>query len=419
MDYSMLIEKMLECLEEKVIPKQKFIDTLSYLSITFKGLTLQELFEVAQITNEEWLLMLVFFKNFFNCYRETVWTMSNDTLKQTVRQRYLDGKTSEGKAVLHTYHLKLGNQMNKTPNSIRKLEEQTINYFFAQEYHLLKQTIADIENFLIMFNPYTKYDLCRYWQYLEGQGYDPVIEYNKRLELFDLHYEPKPEDLFIIILQISRFFKEFADFETKNTPYFRHPLIKDKFVQLDSIEKATGNGNIFNFLSETPLMANILALTNEEFPAGTPGWVFRQTDQEEGWEGLAEKKELKFKENAANVISYLSDIGLAEEVCRMKMLEFSKTKHEDADTTNLDDDRNATAKKKKKKEVDIEGGISALKGHEKLNPEIPHQKVILVNKAAFFHYFENKAGLIKSKKKAGAEPSEDQNDGHLLEQKTS
>lgn len=82
-----------------------------------------------------------------------------------------------------------------------------------------------------MFNPYTKYDLCRYWQKLEGQGYDPVVEYNKELELFDMQFNPKPEDLFSIILQISRFLKEFSDFETVNTPKFRHPNIKNKIIE--------------------------------------------------------------------------------------------------------------------------------------------------------------------------------------------
>ena len=65
---------------------------------------------------------------------------------------------------------------------------------------------------------------------METQGYDPVVEYNKGIEIFDMHFSPKPEDLFTIILQISRFLKEFSDFETLTTPEFKHPFIQGKTV---------------------------------------------------------------------------------------------------------------------------------------------------------------------------------------------
>jgi hypothetical protein len=35
--------------------------------------------------------------------------------------------------------------------------------------------VANIENFLLMYNTVFKYDLCRYWQILEEKGFDPVI----------------------------------------------------------------------------------------------------------------------------------------------------------------------------------------------------------------------------------------------------
>jgi len=71
---------------------------------------------------------------------------------------------------------------------------------------------------VLLFNSFTKYDLCRYWQALECHDFDPVEQFNKGLELFDMHYSPKADELFTIILQISRFLKEFTDFETKKTP---------------------------------------------------------------------------------------------------------------------------------------------------------------------------------------------------------
>lgn len=64
-----------------------------------------------------------------------------------------------------------------------------------------------------------------------------MVEYSKGLELFDMHYSPKEDDLFVIVLQISRFLKEFSDFETKKTPDFRHPYIKGEVTQRKSSGK--------------------------------------------------------------------------------------------------------------------------------------------------------------------------------------
>ena len=52
----------------------------------------------------------------------------------------------------------------------------------------------------MLFNANNKYDLCRYWQTLEMQGFDPVIEYNKSIESFEMHFHPSSEDVFRIIV---------------------------------------------------------------------------------------------------------------------------------------------------------------------------------------------------------------------------
>jgi hypothetical protein len=44
--------------------------------------------------------------------------------------------------------------------------------------------------------------------------------------MFDTHYKLKSDDIFHIIIQLSRFFKDFSVFETNSTPDFRHPPIK-------------------------------------------------------------------------------------------------------------------------------------------------------------------------------------------------
>lgn len=50
-----------------------------------------------------------------------------------------------------------------------------------------------------------------------------------------MHYHPTPDDLFRIITQISRFLKEFSDFQTYYTPEFRHPCIVGNKKELEDI----------------------------------------------------------------------------------------------------------------------------------------------------------------------------------------
>ena len=40
-----------------------------------------------------------------------------------------------------------------------------------------------------------------------------------------MEQRPSPDELFRIFLQIARFLREYADFETADTPTFRHPPI--------------------------------------------------------------------------------------------------------------------------------------------------------------------------------------------------
>ena len=96
--------------------------------------------------------------------------------------------------------------------------------------------MSNTENFLLLYNQSFKYDFCRYWQKLEEKGFDPVIEYNKSVEMFENQYRVRSDELFQIIMQVSRFMKDFSDFETKYTPDFRHPAIFGS-VDLEQIGK--------------------------------------------------------------------------------------------------------------------------------------------------------------------------------------
>ena len=235
----------------------------------------------------------------------------------------------------------------------RILEEITNHYFLAQDYASLKQTIATIDNFLLLFNPHTKYDLCRYWQVLEEKNYDPVVEYSNGLELFDMHYSPKPEELFTIILQISRFLKEFSDFETSNTPKFRHPFIKGKIAEKRRIEDNVMVGIEDDDLTDRKEGGddkksgeNDMGVAEEEkngileflktYSKEAKNFVQKQPGREdsssiapknlpfqENYDYLYQKIEKKKKKDDTDVnfnkLNYLDDIGLEQEVQNMHM----------------------------------------------------------------------------------------------------
>ena len=244
--------------------------------------------------------------------------------------------------------MKIANVMKKTESyTVRILEELTNHYFLAEDFFQLKQTIATIDTFLLLFNPYTKYDLCRYWQILEGAGYDPVVEYNKGLELFDMHFSPKPEDLFTIILQISRFLKEFSDFETKNTPKFRHPYIKGKIVKekpkaseefsLFENKKEGEEGkkdmpkskkekqsdknsmkyDVMKFLEVHSKETKDLLESEKKKTHTTKDLPFDEDDEIMDELELKKEQEKKIK----GMISYLDDIGLEREISYMRITE--------------------------------------------------------------------------------------------------
>ena len=147
---------------------------------------------------------------------------------------------------------------------------------------------------------------------------DPVNEYNKGLESFEMHYSPKADELFTIILQICRFLKEFSDFETKATPEFRHPYIKGKVTQqklgytpndANASVDSDGEGllSLFKKAAATVIPgegSNIISAFKED------AVEVSDRDDDEDEPGLDAKK-----------VSYLEDIGLLGELKKMNMTE--------------------------------------------------------------------------------------------------
>lgn len=229
-DFVNLIEFIVDFYSDHLFHKEKFLKLLRVFSLTQKGLTLEEIMFLTDVNEEEWKLFLSCFKVFVLGFKG-LWIFNNDSMKRVVLDKF---KLEPAKVT--EVHQEIASVLGKiTANSIRKLEEQTYHLFMCRDYFKLKEIISAIENFLLLFNPHNKYDLCRYWQVLEEHGFDPVIEYNKAIEGFEMHYHPSSQDVFRIIVQISRFLKEFSDFETYFTPEFRHPPVKGTYNELDDI----------------------------------------------------------------------------------------------------------------------------------------------------------------------------------------
>lgn len=217
-----MIEYAINFYSDRLLKRSGLLDLLAAISLTHKGLTEAELLRFSKVTYEELQNVLRIFGIYIMCYKG-YYICHNEVFRRVVEQIYYP--QPEHKKEMHK---RIALIFEKAPNNVRKLEEEATHFYQAEEFFSLKQIISTIENFLMLFNPITKFDLFRYWRRLEQKGYDPVIEYNKGVEQFDTQYIPEPDRLFVIILQVCRFLKEFSDFETDVTPVFRHPLIKGK-----------------------------------------------------------------------------------------------------------------------------------------------------------------------------------------------
>lgn len=175
---------------------------------------------LTKVSQKEWNSIVAVFETFMMKYK-ALWKISDAVLIKAITQRFI--QNNPGYVV--KLHSDIADALTGTSNSLRKLEEETYHLFQCKAYFRLKEAVTNIENFLLLFNPRNKYELCRYWQVLEQNGFDPSLEYTTAIEGFDLRYHPTPEQTFMIILQISRFLQEFGDFETRSIPDYRHPPI--------------------------------------------------------------------------------------------------------------------------------------------------------------------------------------------------
>lgn len=113
--------------------------------------------------------------------------------------------------------------LNDNKFTLRKVDELLHHLYESKKWMQLKDLLTRLEVFVIMYSSICKIDLYMYWIKLVEQHFDPVCEYNKSLEDFVVHFSPKNKDLFVLLVQFCRFFKDMAEVELKFACCFRHP----------------------------------------------------------------------------------------------------------------------------------------------------------------------------------------------------
>ena len=362
-----LIQAVIEFYKDKFIDSDNYFKLISILCINYKGLKFSEIQSIIQIEDNVLAAICLLFKPFFLHHRG-YWKITNPSFVKLYYKNYL-----KNNSIKRALHLKIANALEKEDDSIRKLEEQTSNLYHSEDYFSLKQKISSIDNFIILFSENTKFELFRFWKKLEQKGYDPVYEYNKAFELFEMHYNPKDNELFILSIQICRFFKELSEFESNITPEFRHPYIKSKVIQnVETIEykyipktetkrlnkfdekiPASGYFKTCKGLLETNLWTHYVTYPRIFGSAEEVDWALEQTHEDNDFDSQA--------------INYLDEIGILEELKLLGLYGVSQ---------------------------------SILKEHETLNIEIP------LNRDKFLGYFErklNEKAKLRTKNNKGAE----------------
>ena len=226
--------------------------------------------------------------------------------------------------------------MESRPNNVRKLEEQLYHLLACRNYFQVKQLLSTIENFLILFNPGNKLALFEAWAQLVAAGYDPVIEYSKSFELFEMNYQPSVESIFTICLQLCRFFKELGDFEVNTSlPEFRHPLIQNRLLTTGAPDLET------NSEDQAPKEKSWRDRDNR-----IAGDLFFDESRVEADDFSVEIVDEERNDHSKKItFNYLEDIGLLREIKRLHM-------------------------------YDPNSQLEVLHGYEKANVDIPAGKVV-------------------------------------------
>jgi len=145
------------------------------------------------------------------------------------------------------------------------------------------------------------------------------VEYTKSLSSFQLHHSMTPKQLFLVVLQVSRFFKEFSDFEGEGGRWRRGGLEgKQGEAEVNEGQRNPPTPIPAKGVRELVRGLRINNYNNiHSYPDSTREFVF---EEEEEVPLEVEVKEKEKSRDGKNTVSYLQDIGLEGELKNLKML---------------------------------------------------------------------------------------------------
>ena len=202
-----------------MLNKKQLVEYLIYLSLTLTGLKKEEIMKLVQLTDLQLQLLNLYLSPFITNFGNLFKLIDEDFLA------YVRGIMRVDQRIY--FFKKIGDSIDSSEINERNVKERLNSCFIAQDYFILKHILGSIEVFLVFFRTPNKIDLYKYWSVLISRSYDPVIEYIKSVETFEMHYELNPDDLFKLIVQMSIFFVDLAEFEEFFMPEFRRPKLRN------------------------------------------------------------------------------------------------------------------------------------------------------------------------------------------------
>lgn len=171
---------------------------------------------------------------------------------------------------LQTLHGEAANVLEL--QSPERVEDITFHIYNSNDYTRLKNYISKITVFAQMFTPANAVDLFCCWEKLVENKFDPVTCYCKTLEWFAADHQLSLQDLSIILVLLSLFFKELSEFEKKNVCTFEHPRLVGHYElkEIDVLDEFLWIGNV---------MQTDFNGANEEV-ASVDNWNFRERFKE-------------------------------------------------------------------------------------------------------------------------------------------
>ena len=196
--------------------KNIIIMVLGYLAVNRCGLTIEELARICSHSESVLRVLEVFSVCLFSY--DDLWMVNNDVFSKVIIRKYYPNPCE--------LHLNIIESLNNYKTTVRTVLERVYHYKESKEWMALKDCLCTLEIFSIMYTPQYRLELFTCWIRLNEHHFDPVQEYNKALEHFVEQNTPKNQEIFIILVQFCRFFKEFSDLEISETCEFRHPPLK-------------------------------------------------------------------------------------------------------------------------------------------------------------------------------------------------